>query len=115
MYCPGIQRFPSDETLREVLPQASTLIDDSLAIQQGLGIPRPDEEGVRWANSLEIDLWLATGIDRHVFVPELVAELGLKLQNLADASGYPWSSSAWQRLLTDRREGWHQRGGLPTL
>jgi len=114
-YCPGIQRFPAAAVSQQVLPQVAELLDSALQRQQRLEIEPPNDQAIRWGNSLEVDLFLATGLERHLFAPALVAELGLKLQNLADVSGYPWSSATWQRLLQARKEGWHKRGGPPTL
>jgi len=127
-YCPGIQLFPPARLCSEVLPQVATTLDALLQRQVACAeagkVTKPsevtsansvDQESIRWANSLEVDLHLATGVERRIVDPELVAELGQQLQHLAEASGYPWSSAAWPRLLEDRREGWLQRGGLPTL
>jgi hypothetical protein len=114
-YCPGIQRFPEAALYELVLPQVAALLEELLVRQRALKTEPPQQDAVRWGNALEVDLFLATGVERHLFVPELVAELGVKLQNLASASGYPWSSAAWQRLLQDRQEGWLKRGSLPTL
>lgn len=114
-YCPGIQRFPETALHQQVLPQVAELLDEQLRRQQRLDFEPPNPSAIRWGNALEVDLFLATGVERHLYAPELVAELGLKLQNLADASGYPWSSATWQRLLQDRSDGWLKRGGLPTL
>lgn len=112
-YCPGIQLFPPIESCQEVLPQVAAILD-SLLQQQGPA-PQPVPASIRWGNSLEVDLYLATGQDRRIVDPELVVELGQQLQHLADASGYPWTSAAWPRLVDDRRQGWLQRGGLPSL
>ena len=114
-YCPGIQCFPETALYQQVLPQVAALLDDCLLRQRALTIEPPQSGALRWSNSLEVDLFLASGVARHLVVPELVAELGVKLQNLASASGYPWSSATWQRLLQDRRDGWLKRGSLPTL
>lgn len=127
-YCPGIQLFPNAQLCREVLPQVAIILDallqrqlmctetSELTERSGLTSAKSlDQESIRWANALEVDLHLATGVERRIVEPELVAELGQQLQHLAEVSGYPWSSAAWPRLLEDRRDGWLQRGGLPTL
>ncbi|MCP4092507.1 MAG: YkgJ family cysteine cluster protein [Planctomycetes bacterium] len=115
-YCPGIQRFPDPEMALQVLPQVAQVLDALLQRQEHELVERTEAgETVRWANSLEIDLFLASGVERHIFDPQLLVELGQQLQNLASDSGYPWSSAAWPRLLADRKEGWAERGGLPPL
>jgi len=113
-YCPGIQRFPSVKLAQQVLPQVALLLDDFLVQQAKIALSPANLDSIRWGNSLEVDLFLITGVVRHIFVPELVAALGQKLQDMAERHAYPWSSAAWQRLLTDRRNGWQKFGGLPT-
>mgnify|MGYP002628593518 CR=1 FL=1 len=112
-YCPGIQRFPQAALAQQVLPQVATLMDALLVQQSKLLLSPSNPDAIRWGNSLEVDLFLITGVARHIFVPELVATLGQKLQDIAERHAYPWSSASWQRLLTDRRNGWEKLGGLP--
>jgi Fe-S-cluster containining protein len=112
-YCPGIQLFPTTALCLEVLPQVASMVDGFLQ-RQALDA-QPDPDSIRWGNSLEVDLYLASGKDRRIIEPELAAELGQQLQLLADVSGYPWSSAAWPRLLNDRKQGWSERGGIPSL
>lgn len=114
-YCPGIQRFPSAEVAALVLPETARLLDLALT-EQGKGEPpQPAPEGERWGSSVEIDLYLATVLDRRILHPDLLAQLRLDLEALAERCGYPWSVAPWERLLADRRNGWLALGGLPTL
>ncbi len=111
-YCPGIQRFPSVELARVVLPQVAGVLQSyaefSLDAEAG-------ESGERWATSLEIDLFISSKIElRGVQWPHS-QQLRRDLEELAADSGYPYSVSPWQQLLTDRQSGWQELGGLPQI
>jgi|GEM_PF-4024016 hypothetical protein len=42
-------------------------------------------------------------------------QLRSDLEEIAASSGYPYSVSPWARLLSDRKSGWHQLGGVPKI
>ncbi|MGB0952012.1 MAG: YkgJ family cysteine cluster protein [Planctomycetota bacterium] len=109
-YCQGIQRYPSSALAATVLPQVQALLAT-------LGSPHaePPSTAVPWASSLEVDLYLASGVCWIIEDPVQQQQLRQQLQDLADASGYPWSYAPWERLLADRRGGWSTRGDLPAI
>lgn len=113
-YCQGIQRYPSRETLKVVLPQAASFLEQTLEREFGVR-PPVHNDGERWGSSIEVDLYLASAVERHVLRPHALQEVRLYLEALSTESGYPWSVAPWERILADRRGGWMALGGLPTL
>jgi len=103
-YCPGIQLFPDDAVLREVLPQIAACV-------QAAGGTVDEAAAERWACSLEVDLHLITG---ESCIPVDPGQALIALQQLAENARYPWSYGPWTRLLADRRAGWLARGGIPS-
>lgn len=103
--CPGIQRVPERALAARVLPRAAALLAAGGACAEGAG-------GERWLCSLEADLELA-GRARG---PAPGEDLRRALQDLAERSGYPWSSGPASRMLEDRAAAWESlRGGPPIL
>lgn len=111
-YCQGIQRYPTTAVATQILPQVLVILMQS----GGKEIPAADQAASpRWASSLEVDLYLATGRCWQAVDAAAQPELRQQLQDLAEHSGYPWSYAPWEWLLADRRGGWSTRGGLPAI
>jgi len=109
--CPGIQRIPERALAENVLPRAATLI-----LKASVAPTQPDARGERWLCSLEADLELAGWLPpsgRHGGLDQTARR---QLENLAAATGYPWSTGPATRFFAERAAGWQAlRGGAPRL
>lgn len=105
--CPGIQRIPERALAVVVLPRAAQRI-------RAASPTPPGADGVRWLCSLEADLELAGWLPPWGAHGRLDDASRRALEDLARASGYPWSSGPGARLLEERAHGWRElRGGPP--
>lgn len=111
-YCPGIQRIPAPALAAAVLPRArAVLLRHAAAPRSSL-----DTAGERWGTSLEADLCLAERTRAATDDACRGAAARRDLEDLAAATGYPWSVGPWERLLAERAQGWDQlHGGPPQL
>lgn len=109
-YCPGIQRIPEPDLAAAVLPQARAILRRSA---ERLDAAAPSA-GERWGSSLEADLTISGLTNGRDFGAAAGAAARRELEELAAATGYPWSIGPWPRLLAERAAGWEQvRGGPP--
>lgn len=124
-YCPGIQRIPEPELAAAVLPRARAILRRSAA-SLAAGPSPVAAGGERWGSSLEADLTISSiagsgltisGLTPGHDVGAAAADAARReLEDLAAATGYPWSVGPWQRMLAERAAGWAQlRGGPPRL
>lgn len=109
-FCPGIQRIPEPALAAAVLPRARDLL------LRGAAEPAPTPAGERWASSLEADLILSGVMNADSCSAGAAAAARRSLEELAAATGYPWSIGPRDRLLAERSQGWEQiHGGPPRL